>query len=86
MLDRRNRSQHQIADIFGTDTSHDDLEWYGMDWGAPTPIDDGLSTVEVNDVMLPLSAVLGDLQSIDPIKDSTSFGIDIYLEALSLFI
>ena len=59
-----------------------------MGWiGVPqNPIDYGLSAVEVNDVMLPLSDVLGDLQLIDPIKDSTSFGIDIYLEALSLFI
>ena len=52
MIDRRNRNQHQIAEIFEADISQDDLEWFGMDWGAPTPFDDGLSTVEVCDVMV----------------------------------
>lgn len=86
MIDRRNRSQHQVAELFDTDGTLEDLEWYGMDWAGPTPNDDGLSTVEVDDVNFEIAEnILQTLNSIDPLRDSTCYGIDIYLEALALF-
>lgn len=86
MMDRRNRNQHQIAEMFEEDISVTDLEWFGMDWGAPAPFDDGLSTVEVDDVSVPVDdEVLEALHSIDPLNNSSNLGIDIYLRALSLF-
>lgn len=86
MIDRRNRNQHQVAELFDTDGTLEDLEWYGMDWAGPTPNDDGLSTVEVDDVNFEIAEnILQTLNSIDPLRDSTCYGIDIYLEALALF-
>jgi len=87
IIDQRNRDQHQIAEFFEDEISHDDLEWFGMDWGAPTPLDDGLSTVEIDDITLPAieDEIFQELHSIDPLRDSASFGIDIYLDCISLF-
>ena len=65
----------------------EDLEWYGFDPYAPRPHDDGLSTVELDDVDIDneddVITILRN--SIDPLAVSNSFGIDLYMKALSLF-
>ena len=59
----------------------------GFDPYAPRPDDDGLSTVELESVELDneedVLAILTN--NIDPLAYSNSFGIDLYMEALSLF-
>lgn len=57
MMDIRNNHLHHISELQNTsyNDSVDDLEWFGMDWNAPPPSDNGLSTVEVNDVEADLS-------------------------------
>ena len=54
---------------------------------APRPHDDGLSTVELDDVDIDNEDdVITFLRnSIDPLAVSNSFGIDLYMKALSLF-
>lgn len=49
MMDIRNNHLHHISELQNTsyNDSVDDLEWFGMDWNAPPPSDNGLSTVEV---------------------------------------
>lgn len=86
VIDLRNRQLTHIAEIHEqVDITEDDLEWYGMDWDAPTPSDDGLSTVEVDDIPLCFSEEeLLQLHSIDPLELSSSFGIDIYMRALDV--
>ena len=87
MLDRRNHNVRHIAEFqdVGCEDTSDDLEWYGMDWAAPSPADDGLSTVEVMDVEAPLTDDLIQLlNSIDPLSLSNNFGIDIYLNCLHM--
>ena len=39
-----------VAEIVEQEPSFDDLSWYGYDPSAPPPMDDGLSTVNVEDV------------------------------------
>ena len=50
MVDIRNRNR--TSSISVADDQIDDLEWYCHDPDAPTPTDDGLSVVDVNDVHL----------------------------------
>lgn len=84
VLDMRNHSLIGISDIAESGGDVDDLEWYGFDPFAPTPSDDGLSTVEVEDVDIDLPTDILTLlrQSIDPLQHSNSFGIDLFQNAL----
>jgi hypothetical protein len=88
MIDKRNCDVNHIAELQEGTGEHiqDDLEWFGMDWAAPAPRDNGLSTVEVDNVDPCLNErQLANLMEIDPLAESTSFGIDIYLRALDIF-
>ena len=63
----------------------DDLSWYGMDWYAPSPSDDGLSTVTVEeaDVLLSENDML-QLHSINSLEDSDEFGIDLFVQEIDI--
>ena len=54
MFDIRNHSLVSISDIAESGGDVDDLQWYVYDPFAPTPSDDGLSTLEVEDVNIDL--------------------------------
>jgi len=84
VLDIRNHSLIGISDIAESREDIDYLEWYGFDPFAPTPSDDGLSTVDVEDVNidLPIDILTMLRQSIDPLQHSNSFGIDLFQNAL----
>ncbi|KAJ7354987.1 hypothetical protein OS493_028648 [Desmophyllum pertusum] len=84
VLDMRNHSLIGISDIVESGGDIEYLEWYGFDPFAPTPSDDGLSTVEVDDVNIDLNNNTFILlrQNVDPLQHSDSFGIDLYQEAL----
>ena len=83
MLDMRNHGLAVVADVAGV---FDDLQWFGYDPEAPPPSDDGLSTVEVEDVNIDLSdnAMQQRIGEVDPHEYSDSFGIDLYVKALSI--
>ena len=51
-----------------------DYEWYGLDPEAPPPPDDGLSTVDVNDVILdvPGQVVNRFTNEVDPVEHSSA--------------
>ena len=83
MLDRRNRNQMQVGEMFSSPLD-DDLEWYGMDWSAPVPSDDGLTTVYVEDIIFEDDEMRNLMESVDPTRDSLHFGVDVYLDVLAL--
>jgi len=83
MIDFRNRQLTAVADVAEGVESIDDLEWYGFDPQAPHPGDDGLSTVV--DIELPEGVAEHLSRDINPLAESNSFGIDLYMEALSIF-
>uniref|UniRef100_A0A7M6DRW1 Integrase catalytic domain-containing protein n=2 Tax=Clytia hemisphaerica TaxID=252671 RepID=A0A7M6DRW1_9CNID len=89
MVDSRNRHQHQIAELQNFQSPNeidDDLTWYGMDWSAPSPEDDGLSMVTVENIQLDLpDDILQQLNTINPLEKSEVFGIDIYLKVMDIF-
>ena len=86
MIDFRNRQLTAVADVAEGVESVDDLEWYGFDPQTPLPGDDGLSTVVVDDVDIELPDVAEHLsRDINLIAESNSFGIDLYMEGLSIF-
>jgi len=60
----------------------DDLVYYGSDPEGPSPLEEH-GTVEVDDVLNPLSQPSYEVfqQLVDPLAESDSFGIDIYLQA-----
>ena len=81
MIDRVNTGLCTVAAVSGdVNLSNDDSTWYGFDPGAPLPPDDGLSTVEVNDVDFDVSSeTLAHLSNeINPLANSSAFGMDIF--------
>lgn len=51
-----------VADIAKQEPTFDDLTWYRYDPSAPTPMDDGLSTIEIENVDIDLPGnVIHDL-------------------------
>ena len=86
VIDLRNRHLHQVADIvspWDAEMTTEDLEWYGFDPQAPTPDDDGLSTVNVDDTdaLVMTDAELQEQHAIDCLRPSNRFGMDIFIEA-----
>ena len=87
MIDLRNRQLPAVADVVEIMESTDDLEWFGYDPQAPPlPGDDGLSTVVVNGVDIELPEDIGEqlLCVISPLAESSSFGIDLYIQVLEV--
>ena len=84
MLDRRNQHLTHITDL----SNGINLEWYGHDPQAPQPVDDGgLSAVTVEDVDSPLSLEQEQrLLAVDPLQDSSDFGVDIFVRACEIVI
>ena len=63
------------------------MTWYGfaVDWEAPSPSDDGLSTVDVLNAECSFDCEKVQLlQNINPCQESSSFGVDIYSNAANL--
>ena len=86
MIDLRNRQLPAVADVVEALESTDDLEWFGYDAQAPHPGYDGLSTVVVDDVDIELPEDIGEQLSrvINPLAESSSFGIDLYIQVLEI--
>ena len=85
MMDLRNHQLMAVADVAEQEPSFDDLTWYGYDPSAPTPMDDGLSTVEIEDVDIELPGnVIRDLTAaVNPLQLSKSYGIDLFIDCLN---
>ena len=62
------------------------IEWYGTDPEGPSPLEEH-GSVEVEDIENPLPGELFKefRQLINPLAESDSFGIDIYLSALEAY-
>lgn len=88
MLDIRNHQLSAVANVADSETGFDDLEWFGFDPYAPTPDDEGLTTVVVDDVNIDVEDhILNQLiNNTNPLQNSDSFGIDLYQDALSFLL
>ena len=88
MMGLRNSYVTHVAEVQGSINSEtlEDLEWSGMDWYAPTPSDEGLSTTEVLDVDVPFNDhVFQNLTAnVNPLQHSQSHEIDIFIDAMNL--
>lgn len=83
LMDRRNINLIEVAELHDIEPQH--YEWYGMDWYAPNPSDDGLSTIEIEEVEIPFSEdTYESLLQIDPMENSMAYGIDLYIRALNV--
>ena len=85
MLDIRNRNLNTVQGfVRNYDEPIDDLEWYGYDPNAPlAQMPEELNQVVVEDLLngyIHLENYLD--QRINPLQESPSFGIDLYLQAL----
>lgn len=81
MIDRVIGRLPAVADVRGDAHNYCvDYEWYGFDPDKPPPPDDGLSTVEVNDVSLdvPDEVINRFTNDVDPLEHSSVFAIDIF--------
>lgn len=77
---------HNEADITMVEMDAEvlpNIDLYGIDPEGPVPLEDH-GTVEVNDIQNPFSPyVFQELRSaINPLKESQTFGIDIYADAI----
>ena len=88
MMDLRNSHVTHVAEVQESIKNEklEDLEWFGMDWYAPIPSDEGLSTIEVLDVDVPFNDdVFQNLTvNVNPLQYLQSHGIDIFIDALDL--
>ena len=86
IMDLRNRFQTQIQDWYSSSPEHvEDIEWYGIDYSGPLPTDNDLPTVDLDELDSPLSHQQEvALQTVDRMRNSDSYGIDIFVEALHL--
>lgn len=85
VLDRRNRDLRHVAQI-SEQIDDNEFEWFGMDWQAPVPSDDGLSTVEVFDIENPLEdGIFSQLRDhLNPMSLSSDYGMDLFLTGLQI--
>ena len=87
MVNVRNQDQIGVSDVADT-LGYEDLQWYGYDPHAPAPDNDGLSTVEVEDVILDLENIDTLIQllitRVDPLQECNDFGIDLYQRAIAV--
>ena len=85
MLDLRNRGLHQVSELQGDIDAANNLEFYGVDWYAPSCLDDGLSVVNVEEIECPFDELtLEQLRMIQPLQESNNYGMDIYITALNV--
>lgn len=87
VIDQRNASVSHIAELHDSSGTVEDLQWYGFDPYAPSPIEDGLCSVVVDDAENVLSEEqLRRLIEIDPLQESCQYGIDIFLNACEILL
>ena len=86
LIDATNCHLSVVADVRDRNSVVEDLECFGQDPHAPLPPDDGLSTVEVNEIQvdLPEEIIQTLCEEVNPCLESTMFGIDLYQIALDL--
>ncbi|XP_066936550.1 uncharacterized protein [Clytia hemisphaerica] len=89
MIDLRNRDLNTVQSLaYDEDDERialDDLEWYGYDANVNDVNQPQLSQVEVDDIDEPQDGLLARLiDNIDPLQQSDSMGIDIFIQALNL--
>uniref|UniRef100_A0A7M5X2K0 Integrase catalytic domain-containing protein n=1 Tax=Clytia hemisphaerica TaxID=252671 RepID=A0A7M5X2K0_9CNID len=87
MVDIRNRNLNTVQDVLqqNHDGVIDDLEWYGYDPEAPVPFENNnLPHVEVDDIDFPQEFFNHLDNHINPLEDSETMGIEIYLNALEI--
>ena len=84
IIDRVNGRLAAVDDVrSNANISGHEHEWFGFDPDAPPPPDDGLSTVEVNEVNLDLPDNISRLSNeINPLENSSAFAIDIFQRTL----
>ena len=84
MVDIRNRTLTAVAEIAEAEPDVDDLKWYGFDPAAPTPMDEELPIVEVDDATLLSDRILDQLCTmVNPLQESNRYGIDIHTHCLT---
>ena len=85
MIDRVNGRLAAVADVRSdANISGHEHEYFGFVPDAPPSPDDGLSTVEVNEVNLDLpDNIISKLSNeINPFENSSAFALDIFQRAL----
>jgi hypothetical protein len=87
MMNRVNERLTAVVDVRGErEMGDDDLQWYGTDTDGPIPPDNGLNTVEVNDVEIeiPEDVMARLTNEVNPLHVSGNFGIDIFQRGVAL--
>ena len=83
IVDIRNRTLTAVVEITEAEPDVDDLEWYGFDPAAPTPMAEELPTVEVDDATLLSDRILDQLCTVVNKLQESNHGIDIYTHCLT---
>jgi len=84
MINPINDGQTALHDATVGEEVPENIELYGVDWDQPLPVEN-LNIVEVNPPHCPIPQdTFTSLQSVDPLQECNTYGIDLYLQAFSL--
>ena len=84
MIHAENLDQLAVSDLRYGNTDCTDLFHYGIDPDGPVATDDDISNIVDVPQICPSSVDYHHLQRIDPLAPSDSFGLNIYLEVISI--
>ena len=84
IINPRNEGQAAVRNPTVGEVEPENIELFGVDWDGPVPADVS-NQVEVDPPNYTISQGRYEhLQTIDPLEESNSYGIDLYLQALTL--
>ena len=84
IINPRNEGQAAVRNPTVGEVEPENIELFGVDWDGPVPADVS-NQVEVDPPNYTISQGRYErLQTIDPLEESNSYGIDLYLQALAL--
>ena len=83
IINPRNEEQAAVRNLTVGEVEPENIELFGVDWDGPVPAVS--NQVEVDPPNYTISQGRYErLQTIDPLEESNSYGIDLYLQALAL--
>jgi hypothetical protein len=71
------------SELFEHFNETNETEDYGVDWDGPCPVRNEDYTVVVPEIQIP-DCFNNALEAVDPLSDSTEYGLDLYLRLLNI--
>jgi len=85
MINPSNEGQTALRDPAIGEAVPENIDLYGADWDGPLPVE-RVNMVEVDPPRCPIQQDMLNLlqQTVNPLEESNVYGIDLYMQAVSL--